>query len=376
MSIRPQPPRSPRPRRAFTLVELLIVVAIVAILIALLVAALERAREQARRAKCLSNQRTLIQAVHMFTNDHFGYGQLVEETALFMQWKPWRQFDSGRRRYVYEEAPPGATAGGRPITGEIPSPWPVAYGPYIGAPGLTTQSFFALGNDESRRVCIDQRTDKTEVGVLRCPSDRHFASSVDSPLDNMMGRLSYATNRSVYGYLTPTIREGDLAQGLGGNLERVIRPSEVLAFVDGGVGSWRRSSSCNRIFDLREGPRLGDRQLQAPVSLPRFDTARTERSSADSSMDMPHTSNPSRGRNANSASCFPGIRRCAAHSDIRLATPRGHVSHPTRHQDPSCSDAWSGDDDDGLDPLPSVMISAVGPAASLGPAACDPPACR
>jgi prepilin-type N-terminal cleavage/methylation domain-containing protein len=61
-----------RRSRAFTLVELLVVIGIIAVLIAILMPSLSRARDQARGVQCSSNMRQLIIAAHMFAQDHKG----------------------------------------------------------------------------------------------------------------------------------------------------------------------------------------------------------------------------------------------------------------------------------------------------------------
>jgi prepilin-type processing-associated H-X9-DG protein/prepilin-type N-terminal cleavage/methylation domain-containing protein len=59
-------------RRAFTLVELLVVIGLIAALIALLLPALQRAREQSKQVACLSNLRQLATAFIAYTQNNHG----------------------------------------------------------------------------------------------------------------------------------------------------------------------------------------------------------------------------------------------------------------------------------------------------------------
>ncbi len=56
----------PRVRKAFTLVELIVVMAVIAMLVALLLPAVQAAREAARRAYCVNNLRQIGLAVHNY----------------------------------------------------------------------------------------------------------------------------------------------------------------------------------------------------------------------------------------------------------------------------------------------------------------------
>jgi prepilin-type N-terminal cleavage/methylation domain-containing protein/prepilin-type processing-associated H-X9-DG protein len=61
------------PQRAFTLVEILVVIGIIAILIAILLPVISRAREGAQRTACLSNLRSLQHAMVLYSNANRGW---------------------------------------------------------------------------------------------------------------------------------------------------------------------------------------------------------------------------------------------------------------------------------------------------------------
>ena len=62
-----------RHRRAFTLVELLVVIGIIALLLGILLPVLQKARDYGYRTACLNNHKQLLAAIYMYANDANGY---------------------------------------------------------------------------------------------------------------------------------------------------------------------------------------------------------------------------------------------------------------------------------------------------------------
>jgi prepilin-type N-terminal cleavage/methylation domain-containing protein/prepilin-type processing-associated H-X9-DG protein len=117
-------------RRAFTLVELLVVMAIISILIGLLLPAVQQIREAANRIKCANNMRQIGLALHFHHDQH-------------------------------DKLPPSRTAG------EGPS-WA-----WLILPGLEQDSLYKMWNSETVALNdADQGALKAAVPQYFCPSRR------------------------------------------------------------------------------------------------------------------------------------------------------------------------------------------------------------
>ncbi len=92
--------RRPRARRgagaAFTLIEVLVVVAIIGLLVAILVPSMNRARELSRRAVCGSNQKQIMTGIQMYASE---FADNVPHSALRFNasscWIAWQDYLRG-----------------------------------------------------------------------------------------------------------------------------------------------------------------------------------------------------------------------------------------------------------------------------------------
>jgi prepilin-type N-terminal cleavage/methylation domain-containing protein/prepilin-type processing-associated H-X9-DG protein len=223
-------------KRAFTLIEVLVVVAIIALLVSILLPSLARARDQANSARCLANMRDMSTGVTTFAQTHAGYFQLV--TGGPAQPNPYNPLgpnaDRNRRRYLYES--------------ELASPapllvWPAALLREAGVRSLKNNADWGIEGQAAAAAAQDQIP---AFDQMRCPSDSIQFGTPGWPLA-YYGYLSYGINEDIVGDRTDSItgpepawKDGNkgLTSGAGkrllGQLDGIVRPQEVLMFVDAG----------------------------------------------------------------------------------------------------------------------------------------------
>jgi prepilin-type processing-associated H-X9-DG protein/prepilin-type N-terminal cleavage/methylation domain-containing protein len=169
-------------RRAFTLIELLIVVGIIAVLIALLLPAIQAAREQARRAQCVNNLLQLGLAMGNYASTHSVLPPgVVNETGPILN------------------VPRGYHHG-----------WAVQVLPFIGQNNIYNhfnlqESVYAASNMTARDV---------HIATLLCPSDGRPSESSYAGCHHDIEAAIAVDNHGVL-YLNSHVGFDDITDGLG-----------------------------------------------------------------------------------------------------------------------------------------------------------------
>lgn len=210
-------------RRAFTLVELLVVMAIIAVLVAVLLPALSKTRQAANSAACLSNLRQIGMASIMHANEHRGHfpfaGYVFGSAADLLQCNPAGLGDSGRLKYSY------FLSG----TSFRPQPYMASVAPYLGYK-------VNLGSQAALQASLDDP--KGVRKVFTCPSQEPYqvkGRTVGGGYSTWYGPetfSSYALNEGLLGHPS-----GGVGRMMG-RVTKIRRPSELIVMADGQTNEW------------------------------------------------------------------------------------------------------------------------------------------
>lgn len=282
--------------RAFTLVELLVVVSIIALLISILLPALSRARDQAKLVKCLAHSRGTGEAVTIFAADHNNHFQLAAHEVGI------GSADPSHQKYEYAR-------------GELLA-WPVVVAQAAGISYTTNWDWGVRATPDD--VLTKTEFMKKDLEMVTCPADKVRISTPFYPRAGSLigdgdpnnpipggggnlsywGHLSFAISEDIagaegnddnpagcpacwrpvldQGYWYGCVGEQEYssehpcagAKGgwrLRGNLDRVWQPSTAGLIFEAGAGTERELGQPEHLANLitsakAAGPYLGDFQ--------------------------------------------------------------------------------------------------------------------
>ena len=164
-------------RRAFTLVELLVVLLIIGLLAALLLPAFARAKSQARRISCLSNMRQVGLATTLYMADYGG---------LFHHHEGW-VLDDGSQTDVLP-ATPAQCAGGGAGNSQAEKPWVIFLQPYL----RSRQAAFCPADPTPRSQTLSTTLSDYNGGITSASQSPADGSELRTALQKRLTIQSYA----------------------------------------------------------------------------------------------------------------------------------------------------------------------------------------
>jgi prepilin-type N-terminal cleavage/methylation domain-containing protein/prepilin-type processing-associated H-X9-DG protein len=206
-----------RHSRAFTLVELLVVIGIIALLIAILLPVLGKARESANSVKCQSQIRQIIQLMQLHANDHKGFMPLVGQIEVVNGSYSTTAASIDPRMVRYEFYNDNGTN----------------YA--LGMPG-SVWKYMGVSLDTTSALKVQAQLDS---GLFRqlmvCPSDKDGVQGYTigpGPATNLTCFMSYAFNEAALGWSDAGMSDASQVGRLRGNTAKFVHPSDLMLVTD------------------------------------------------------------------------------------------------------------------------------------------------
>jgi prepilin-type processing-associated H-X9-DG protein/prepilin-type N-terminal cleavage/methylation domain-containing protein len=209
-------------QRAFTLVELLVVIGIIAVLIAILMPALSTARRSALITQCLAVQRQIGTAAQMHVSAHRGYYPVAGNFSGINDADPQSLQDANKQKYTYVFV---TDINGAPWSKQTVVPWHASLAVYMGKP----QAVLGQNNVD---FLEDQIGIRDYLKYFLCPAHTSRSVDAESAVIYSTERIlwsvsqSYVVNEAVFGI-------NDARGRLRGQAAKVRDPSRTLMLMDG-----------------------------------------------------------------------------------------------------------------------------------------------
>jgi len=206
-------------RRAFTLVELLVVITIIGILIALLLPAVQSAREAARRLQCTNNLKQIALALHSYT-------------AAVSVFPPGAILDTPDYPNVTYDVIANARSG------QHGTSWMLQILPYI------DQSNVYNAWDFTKNVVGNRSVAELDIAGFYCPTRRRTVRSSDQPMSPLgftaggndyggcIGRANAWHNSLPHAFSPRTKAFGGKTNSSGMNYAGILMPNNATSFAE------------------------------------------------------------------------------------------------------------------------------------------------